>query len=387
MKNFLKVVFFSLLLISLFSVFSNYGIPEIQPAAPPSEEKLDLGSMTMEQYIAVGEKIVNGKGTCTLCHNAVGGRAPLLEKLVITASERLQDPRYQGKATDLESYILESMLEPSAYVVTGFGKAGTNDGESPMPSITGGSIDLSTVESGAVIAYLQDMGGAEVTVELPTETVEMEESAETAAAAAEPLKTAEEIVAKYGCGACHKIAGQVGAVGPGLDTIGATRDADYLRRAILDPNADIAEGYPPGLMPPNYGAQLFAQELEILVSFMAKPTSSSPSASGDTAASKISSEAADVTKDNGDSGAGGEALMISSGCGACHKFSSQVGAIGPDLSKIGALRDSEYLRRSILQPNADIAEGYFPNLMPPVYAAQLSTEELDMIVEYLTGLK
>jgi len=75
MKNFLKVTIFSLLLISLFSLYSNYGIPEIQPAPPPIEEKLDLDSMTMEQFVVVGEKIVNGKGTCTLCHNELG-RAP-----------------------------------------------------------------------------------------------------------------------------------------------------------------------------------------------------------------------------------------------------------------------------------------------------------------------
>ena len=103
-----------------------------------------------------------------LCHNAVGGRAPLLEKLVTATPERLQDSRYQGEATDLESYILESMLKPSVYVVAGFGKAGSNDSESPMPDVTGGAIDLSEAEISAVIAYLQDLGGAEVTVEIPT---------------------------------------------------------------------------------------------------------------------------------------------------------------------------------------------------------------------------
>ena len=28
-----------------------------------------------------------------------------------------------------------------------------------------------------------------------------------------------------------------------------------------------------------------------------------------------------------------------------------------------------------------------PNLMPPIYADQLSSEELDLIVNYLAGLK
>ena len=376
MKNFLKVTLFSLLLISLFSLYSNYGIPEIQPAAPPTEEKLDLGSMSMEQFVAVGEKIVNGKGTCTLCHNAVGGRAPLLEKLVTTTPERLQDSRYQGEATDMESYVLESLLNPSIYVVAGFGKAGTNDTESPMPGVTGGAIDLSEAEISAVIAYLQDLGGAEVTVAIPTDAPAAD-SGETEAAKAGPLDSAEEIVASYGCGACHVIAGQSGAVRPDLSAIGASRDNDYLRRAILDPNAEVAEGYPPGLMPATYGAQLYAQELELLVAYM---KASVDSAGGQT-------ETTVDTAPEADSAGGGESLMTQHGCGACHKFGTQVGALGPDLSSIGAMRDSDFLRRAILDPNADISEGYTPNLMPPIYAAQLSAEELDLIVDYLAGLK
>ncbi len=379
MKNFLKVTLFSLLLIALFSLYSNYGIPEIQPAPPPTEEKLDLGSMTMEQFVAVGEKIVNGKGTCMLCHNAVGGRAPLLEKLVTTTPQRLQDSRYQGEASDLESYILESMVKPSVYVVAGFGKAGTNDSESPMPDVTGGAIDLSEAEISAVIAYLQDLGGSEVTVAIPTDAP-VADTAEAAPARPGPLDTAEAIVARYGCGACHKIAGQSGAVGPDLRSIGASRDSDYLRRAILDPNVEVAEGYPPNLMPATYGAQFYAQELELLVAYMQTSTGGSVE-SGDGAKTEITADAAPQA------GASGEALMIQRGCGACHKFGSQVGAIGPDLDGIGAIRDSDFLRRSILEPNADISDGYVPNLMPPIYAAQLSKEELDLIVDYLAGLK
>ena len=57
MKILLKVAVFSLLTIGFFAGFSNYGIPEINPAPPPIEEKLDLGSMTMERFIALGNKI------------------------------------------------------------------------------------------------------------------------------------------------------------------------------------------------------------------------------------------------------------------------------------------------------------------------------------------
>jgi len=230
MRTFLSVVVFSLLVIGLFSGYSTYGIPQIEPAPPPVEEKLDLGAMTMAQFVALGNRVYEGKGTCSLCHNPVGGRAPLIGETVALVEERLADTRYQGSASDVESYLYESLAEPSAYVVAGFGKAGTGDTESPMPNVLTGSIGLSDVEAWAVVAYLQD---------------------------------------QFSCGACHKVAGEEGAMGPDLTRIGTLRDKDYLRRAILDPDAEIAEGFEPETMPGDYGEQLYAVELEMLVDYLA----------------------------------------------------------------------------------------------------------------------
>lgn len=274
MKVFIKVTVFSLLTIAFFAGFSNYGIPEINPAPPPVEEKLDLGSMTMDRFIALGDKIFKGKGTCTLCHNAVGGRAPMLDTVAAVAAERMADPRYKGDADTLEAYLYESMVDPSAYVVVGFGKAGSNDTESPMPDASSGGIALSDAEMKAVIAYLQDLSGADVTVEIPSDAAAEEPASEAAApppsgAPRAPLASADAIMAQLACVACHKIAGQGGELGPDLTTIGAIRDREYLRRSILDPGADVAEGYPPGIMPPNYGDQLYATELEMLVDHLA----------------------------------------------------------------------------------------------------------------------
>lgn len=83
------------------------------------------------------------------------------------------------------------------------------------------------------------------------------------------LKTADEVIAKYTCGACHKVAGQEGALGPDLTKIGAKRNKEYLRQAILDPEAVIAEGFVGGMMPATYGEQLKASEIELLVNYMA----------------------------------------------------------------------------------------------------------------------
>ncbi len=272
MKNLLAVTAFTLLTVAFFAGFSNYGIPQIEPAPPPKEEKLDLGAMTMDQFVALGDRIFNGRGTCTLCHNAVGGRAPLLDRAAVVALERLADPRYQGEATDAESYLHESMVKPSAYVVAGFGKTGTNDTVSPMPDVSSGSIGLSEAEILAVIAYLQQIAGTDITVEIPTDAAEAAETAAAGEAEGEPrppYKTPEEAISEFTCGACHKVGSEEGDVGPDLRKIGAKRDKEYLRRAILDPNAEVAKGFERDLMPTDYGVQMYAQELEMIVDYLA----------------------------------------------------------------------------------------------------------------------
>ncbi|MHA1109325.1 MAG: c-type cytochrome [Alphaproteobacteria bacterium] len=269
MRNFLLVVAFSLLTVGFFAGYSNWGIPQIQPAPPPEEEKLDLGAMTMDSFVALGARLFKGKGTCTLCHNAVGGRAPLLEKAAVVAKTRLKDAGYKGKAEDAAGYLYESMLEPSAYVVAGFGKAGTGDKVSPMPKVDAGSIGFSEAETRSVIAYLQTLAGVEVTVEIPkdvpADAAKEEEEGEPRA----PFKTPEEALAEFSCGACHKVAAEEGDQGPDLRKIGALRGKDNLRRSILNPNAEISKGFKPDLMPADYGAQMYAVELEMLVDYLA----------------------------------------------------------------------------------------------------------------------
>jgi len=62
---------------------------------------------------------------CAVCHtipgidSAKGREGPRLV-LGINGPKRLADPNYQGTATTVHEYIIESILNPGAYVVPGY---------------------------------------------------------------------------------------------------------------------------------------------------------------------------------------------------------------------------------------------------------------------------
>lgn len=58
-----------------------------------------------------------------------------------------------------------------------------------------------------------------------------------------PSKGKTVYEAKGSCANCHIVAGQGGVAGPELTDIGARRSAAYLRTALLDPSADVPEGF------------------------------------------------------------------------------------------------------------------------------------------------
>lgn len=73
------------------------------------------------------------------------------------------------------------------------------------------------------------------------------------------------------CGSCHALdaADSSGQVGPDLDKSLAGRSKDFIRRSIVQPDAEIAEGFPAGVMPGSFGERLSAEELQQLVDFLA----------------------------------------------------------------------------------------------------------------------
>ncbi len=114
------------------------------------------------------------------------------------------------------------------------------------------------------------------------------------------------------------------------------------------------------------------------------PAAAEPAAGGETATA-LEGAAAD-----------GQALFVGKGgCAACHTIEGvpgAVGLVGPNQSTVGAEAGAripgysaeEYLRESILDPDAYVVEGYAPGLMAPlVNAANLTDDEIDALVEFL----
>lgn len=54
----------------------------------------------------------------------------------------------------------------------------------------------------------------------------------------------------------------------------------------------------------------------------------------------------------------GKAIYESKGCGQCHVAQGQGGRLGPDLSEIGLRRSLKFLRESLTDPNAFVADNY-----------------------------
>ncbi len=78
--------------------------------------------------------------------------------------------------------------------------------------------------------------------------------------------------AQPACGSCHTLAaaGTTGTTGPNLGQVLKGKDAAFIRQSILTPNAQIAKGFSPNIMPENYATTLSKQQLAALVAYLEK---------------------------------------------------------------------------------------------------------------------
>jgi cytochrome c oxidase subunit II len=86
----------------------------------------------------------------------------------------------------------------------------------------------------------------------------------------EAAAAGKQVFDEAGCAGCHALAdaNASGNVGPNLDDALEGSNADEIREAIVDPNADIAEGFGPNIMPSDYGDTIQPEQLDALVSYL-----------------------------------------------------------------------------------------------------------------------
>jgi len=135
------------------------------------------------------------------------------------------------------------------------------------------------------------------------------------------------------CAPCHGVKG-TGGLGPNL-----TSGVFYHGGTDADLYRNIGEGIEGTAMPSVFfdGTQVWQ-----LVAFVRS----------------ISQSAASAAPVKGNAAHGAQ-LFRSSGCAACHLVRGEGGVNGPDLSLIGSQRSPDYLRESIVDPDAKVAPEYW----------------------------
>jgi mono/diheme cytochrome c family protein len=83
-----------------------------------------------------------------------------------------------------------------------------------------------------------------------------------------------QVFANNGCGGCHTLAaaGSGGVTGPNLDEVLPGQSAAMIKESIVDPNAQIAKGYPANVMPQNFSTIIKPSEIDQLVEYLSTST-------------------------------------------------------------------------------------------------------------------
>lgn len=93
-------------------------------------------------------------------------------------------------------------------------------------------------------------------------------------------KSGKQIFTAAGCAACHTLAdaGAKADVGPPLDQLAAAAGSrtglqaeDYVRQAIVEPDAFIVSSFRPGVMPRDYARRLKRAQIDAVVDYLLNP--------------------------------------------------------------------------------------------------------------------
>ncbi len=153
-KGVLKLALIVIVLNLVFVYIGLEYLPQSE-SKPPKTIVLKPG-ISQADLVAIGEKIVFGKGQCMVCHSeqpSTTERAPAMSTI---GAEIAREAKARGIPP--EQQLFEALVNPGAYVVKGF--------ENIMPPANQPPTSLTDGEIIAVAAYLQSQG-ASVTVSYP----------------------------------------------------------------------------------------------------------------------------------------------------------------------------------------------------------------------------
>jgi mono/diheme cytochrome c family protein len=179
------------------------------------------------------------------------------------------------------------------------------------------------------------------------------------------------------CGSCHVLgrAGTAGPTGPDLDAAFRSALADGMDREtvegivhkqILNPRKNSA-------MPAELVSGDDARDVAAYVGFAAARTGQDEGALAAAGLAQATS---------------GEQIFTAGGCAGCHTLAkaNATGTIGPSLDDLAAAAGDgspeDFVTESVLDPDAEVADGYQPGVMPS-YEGRLSEEQLQVLAEYL----
>lgn len=229
-RTFMKVFAFVLATVSVYAYVGQL-VPQFEEYPP--KKKIITPDTPRDELVASGQEILRGKGGCLICHKDQergNERGPDLRQAAGKAATR-------KAGMTVEAYLTESMLTPYAFIVEGYPKM--------MPPAMKPPASLSMAEVKAVVAYLQSLGGAEVTVKVEPADVAAEKTK-----SAGPKHRGRELMEGNACFGCHRIAGEGGEVGPELTRVAERVEPAKIAQKIANPALWTAKGFPAGMMPP-----------------------------------------------------------------------------------------------------------------------------------------
>lgn len=100
------------------------GLGQMGASAPlVAAEPSSSGALSDKDPVVLGERVFRSAApVCTACHSLTAGAdmaGPSLAGIATRTQQTLASPDYKGAATDLESFIRESITDPSAHLVDG----------------------------------------------------------------------------------------------------------------------------------------------------------------------------------------------------------------------------------------------------------------------------